>query len=360
MHTLKTLLTLTMLLLVGICFCSLPATFADEANSEKKDKQVARLATAIEDLQLSKKERKQALKLIDTYGADRAKIASEGWDRWIAEIDLIGQLQLDLETVLPEEQLVQWVNTIFKTDKDNWQYVKDERIQHRTYKFAEAGGVEIPYALFVPTTYDETKAYPIMVGLHGMECAHDTAMAFDPLLDLAEEQGYIVVTPLGYRWNSWYGSVDPGRSGRLAEQDVMRVLDIARSEFNIDKDRIYLFGHSMGGAGTYHLAGQYPDVWAGLAVINPGPFAKPDTLELCKHLPILVLQGDQDNLATTTRTWVAKMRKLGMQHIYLEVPGVGHEDFGMARIVSFFNTVQKFSRIKALIIDGQNNHAGHN
>lgn len=358
MHTLKTLLTLTMLLLVGICFCSLPATFADEANSEKKDKQVARLATAIEDLQLSKKERKQALKLIDSYGADRAKIASEGWDRWIAEIDLIGQLQLDLETVLPEEQLVQWVNTIFKTDKDNWQYVKDERIQHRTYKFAEAGGVEIPYALFVPTTYDETKAYPIMVGLHGMECAHDMIMALDPLLDLAEEQGYIVVTPLGYRWNSWYGSVDPGRSGRLAEKDVMSVLEIARSEFNIDKDRIYLFGHSMGGAGTYHLAGQYPDVWAGLAVLNPGPFASPDTLELCKHLPILVQQGDQDGLVTRTRVWVAKMQELGMQHVYDEILGGGHQTCDIEKVVSFFNIVRKYSKKKTLIIDGQNNHAG--
>ena len=71
MHTLKTLLTLTMLLLVGICFCSLPATFADEANSEKKDKQVAKLATAIEDLQLSKKERKQALSARALHDIDR-------------------------------------------------------------------------------------------------------------------------------------------------------------------------------------------------------------------------------------------------------------------------------------------------
>jgi hypothetical protein len=264
MHTLKTLLTLTMLLLVGICFCSLPAAFADEANSEKKDKQVARLATAIEDLQLSKKERKQALKLIDTYGADRAKIASEGWDRWIAEIDLIGQLQLDFETVLPEEQLVQWVNTIFKTDKDNWQYVKDKRIQHRTYKFAEAGGVEIPYALFVPSTYDEKKKYPIMVGLHGMECAHDTIMALNPLLDL------------------------------------------------------------------------------------------------CKHLPILVQQGDQDGLVTRTRIWVAKMQEIGMQHVYDEILGGGHQTCDIEKVVSFFNIVRKYSKKKTLIIDGQNNHAGQN
>jgi predicted peptidase len=342
----RTYLTLVILLLVGICLGVLPMSFADEAESENKDERITRLVKAVEALELSRKERAQAVRRIDTYAVNRGKLASEGWERWIEAINLIGKLQLDLEMVLPEEQFVKFVNAVFKNDQDNSQYVEDERIQHRTYKFAEAGGVEIPYALFVPSHYDEKKSHPIMVGLHGMECAHDTVMAFDRLLDLAEEQGYIIVTPLGYRWNSWYGSVDPGRSGRLAEKDVMSVLEIARNEFNIDEDRIYLFGHSMGGAGTYHLAGQYPDVWAGLAVVNPGPFATPDTLELCKHLPILVLQGDQDELVTTTRTWVAKMQELGMQHVYVEVPGVDHDAFGMARIVSFFNTVQKFSKKK--------------
>ena len=329
---------------LGICLGVPPTSFADEAVREKKDKRIPKLVKAVEALELSQEERAQAVKRIDTYAFDRGQLATEGWDRGIEEIDLIGELQLDLEKRLPKEQFVKFVNSVFKTDKDNWKYVKDERIQHRTYKFAEAGGVEIPYALFVPSDYDKKKSYPIMVGLHGMECAHDTIMAFDGLLDLAEEQGYIIVTPLGYRWNSWYGSVDPGRSGRLAEKDVMNVLEVARNEFIIDEDRIYLFGHSMGGAGTYHLAGQYPDVWAGLAVVNPGPFAKPDSLKLCKHLPILVLQGDQDGLVTKTRTWVAKMRELGMQHVYVEVPGVDHGAFGMARIVSFFNTVQKFSK----------------
>lgn len=77
---------------------------------------------------------------------------------------------------------------------------------------------------------------------------HDTIMVFDGLFDLAEEHGYVIVTPRGYRWNTEYGSVDPARSGRLAEKDVMNVLEVVRNEFNIDEDRIHLFGHSKGGA----------------------------------------------------------------------------------------------------------------
>ena len=46
----------------------------------------------------------------------------------------------------------------------------------------------------------------------------------------------------------------PDNLGELSEQDVMNVLAIAQDRYSIDKSRIYLWGHSMGGAGTYHLA----------------------------------------------------------------------------------------------------------
>jgi S-formylglutathione hydrolase FrmB len=41
----------------------------------------------------------------------------------------------------------------------------------------------------------------------------------------------------------------------------MHVLQLVRSEFTVDPDRIFLWGHSMGGAGTYHLAAKHPDIW---------------------------------------------------------------------------------------------------
>ena len=69
----------------------------------------------------------------------------------------------------------------------------------------------------------------------------------------------------------------------------MNVLEIVRKEFNIDGDRIYLMGHSMGGGGTWHLGLKYPDIWAGLAPIAPAIFKKPDELEKIKHIPVIVV-----------------------------------------------------------------------
>ena len=107
-------------------------------------------------------------------------------------------------------------------------------------------------------------------------------------MDLAERDGDILVTPMGYHPRGWYGSRGPGiprmlrgneadglpeNLGALAEQDVMNVLRLVTDEFNIDDDRIYLWGHSMGGAGTYHLAAKYPHVWAALGEAAPAPSA---------------------------------------------------------------------------------------
>ncbi len=184
---------------------------------------------------------------------------------------------------------------------------------------------------------------------------------------MAERDGYILVTPKGYHPRAWYGSrgagIQPMRAeddtsrlpknlGMLAEQDVMNVLQLVVNEFNIDANRIYLWGHSMGGAGTYHLAANYPHVWAALGVAAPAPHVSPDQLASFRHIPIIVLQGDMDMAVPVARTreWVAKMRELGMEHVYVEVEGGDHSTFinanaaMISKLYSFFDIVRKSER----------------
>src|SRR5690606_17779607 len=114
----------------------------------------------------------------------------------------------------------------------------------------------------------------------------------------------------------------PENLGELSERDVMNVLDIVRAEFNVDADRTYLWGHSMGGAGAYHLAAKYPDVWAAVAVAAPAPRADAiDQIDAFRHIPVLVLHGDEDDVVSVqgSRTWTTRMAELGMQFIYVEV-----------------------------------------
>ena len=236
---------------------------------------------------------------------------------------------------------------------DDERLVDDPRVQHRSYAFPGTGET-IPYAVFVPSSYDSSQSTPLIVSLHGLGRTHDWLMGYHGFLDQAEASGYIVVTPLGYIRRGWYGSraIDDMEDAKRSEQDVLNVLQLMRDEFNVDADRIYLWGHSMGGAGTYHIAARHPDLFAGLGVAAPAP--EPDApmdaiLENIKHLPILVLQGDEDTAVPVerTRAWVAKMAELGMQHVYVEIPGGDHsllisqDSENMQKFVDFFNIVRR-------------------
>jgi predicted peptidase len=142
------------------------------------------------------------------------------------------------------------------------------------------------------------------------------------------------------------GADTPRNLGELSEKDVMNVVEIVRKEFNVDEKRIYLIGHSMGGAGTWHLGSKYADTWAGLAPIAPAAFGQPTGLDKIKHIPVIVVQGDADNLVPVagTRRWVDKLKELGVTYEYLEIPGGGHGDVigtGVPKIFEFFEKQQK-------------------
>ena len=240
-----------------------------------------------------------------------------------------------------------------RQETDDEQHIDDPRVQHRNYEFPGTGE-SIPYAVFVPSSYDNSQPAPLIVSLHGLGRSHDWLMGYHGLLDQAEANGYIVVTPLGYIRRGWYGSreLDDMQDAQRSEQDVMNVLQLMRDEFSVDSNRIYLWGHSMGGAGTYHIAAKYPDIFAGLGVAAPAPEADApmnNILNNIKHLPIFVLQGDEDAAVPVerTRAWVAKMQELGMQHVYVEIPGGDHsllisqDAVNMQKFVDFFNIVRK-------------------
>jgi len=233
---------------------------------------------------------------------------------------------------------------------DDQSMITDERVQHRSYTF-EPTGETLPYAVFVPTSYTAGSPSPLVVSLHGLGRTYDWLMGYDGLLDYAEAYGFIVVTPLGYVRRGWYGSrpTETAVHAEHSEADVMNVIALVRNEFSVDEERTYLWGHSMGGAGTYHIAVRNPGMFAALAVAAPAPRAdlSPTVLSPIRDTPILVLQGTEDELVPVERTrqWVAAMRSLGMPHLYIELEGADHTDFiarnrtNMRKVMNFFDTV---------------------
>jgi predicted peptidase len=95
--------------------------------------------------------------------------------------------------------------------------------------------------------------------------------------------------------------------------------------YNIDADRIYLTGHSMGGYGTWSVAMSHPEVFAALAPISGGSNT-PAGMSKIAHIPQLVVHGDTDPTVPVerSRTMVAAGKKIGAEIKYIEVPGGDH------------------------------------
>ena len=215
--------------------------------------------------------------------------------------------------------------------------VLEDQIETGSYLF-EPTNEEIEYALFKPSSYDGSEKAPLVVLLHGLGSNPGQVIRYQGLTPEAEEHGFLVVAPFGYNSRGWYGSRGPGKSGfrdvetdpenlgELSEQDGSNVIERTLKELNIDRSRVYLRGHSMGGAGTWHFARKMPDLWAGLAPMAPAAFGVPEGLEDIKHIPVIVIQGDEDRLVPVegTRRWVARLEEIGTKHTYIEIPGGNH------------------------------------
>lgn len=229
----------------------------------------------------------------------------------------------------------------------------DPRVQQKSYTLPT--GEEMNYTLYVSSKVRPGVPAPMIVALHGYG-GDSNFIVRDKLVDEAEQGGYVVVGPMGYNFTGWYGSpviligggpAKPANLAELSELDVLNVMAIAQHDYTIDPNRIYLMGHSMGGAGTIFMGQKHSEIWAAAAAIAPAAFMmQRDEKTLLGHfkeakLPLMITQGADDNIVPPagTRTWAAAMDALGMEHEYLEKPGLDHGTIigpSMAEIFRFF------------------------
>jgi len=264
--------------------------------------------------------------------------------------------RLELRTFDPEKDLAAAaaVAASAKSGKDPFAARTGDFKRHY---LLDAAHEIVPYRMYVPTAYNGSKAYPLIVALHGLGGTEDSFFdGYNKVLPpLAESHGYIVAAPLGYRVDGSYGwglgtpPPDPAtkRTQELSEQDVMQVLERVRRQYKIDENRIYLMGHSMGGIGTWKIAPKYPDVWAAIAPISGN--GAPDTLEKIRNVPEIIVHGDNDPTVNVSgsRTMVARLKELGVEHKYIEVPGGLHSDVvapNIAAIIEFFDGHRKIAK----------------
>lgn len=137
---------------------------------------------------------------------------------------------------------------------------------------------------------------------------------------------------------------EENRKLELSEKEVMNVLELMKRDYRIDEQRIYLMGHSMGGYGTWHLGQRYQQIWAALAPSSGR--GNPETLQRIKHIPQFVVHVDADMTVSVegSRAMVAEMKRLGIEHRYIEVAGGDHNNIvapNFRAMFDFFDSHRK-------------------
>ena len=214
--------------------------------------------------------------------------------------------------------------------------------QYRVYEFPGTGE-SIPYRLFVPSRWTPTTRLPLLVTLRAGTSVDNSYRSQNDFVKQAEQRGYLVVTPMGYRplRQPYYGS--PYRIARpsaaapaegwtaqeneRAEQDVLNMIDLVSEEYNVDRARIYLHGQNPSGSGALYLGAKYPERFAAL-VISSAPIVYDsypfDRLQ--GHTALMVIHGDQDttNPLEASRRMADAAKAAGVDTVYATVPGGTH------------------------------------
>jgi predicted esterase len=201
---------------------------------------------------------------------------------------------------------------------------------------SDVDDTEQPYGLYIPKNFDSKKKYPLVIMLHGAGSNHrlslrrvfgksnapgesdvEVSRTFPEFRDV----DYIVASP--------YARGTMGYQG-IAEKDVMDVLADVKKRFNIDEDRTYLTGLSMGGGGTLWIGLTRPDLWAAIVPVCPAPpTGTEDLAPNALNYPSWFHHGDKDQAVpvAVSRDWTKKLKDLGYQVEYTEYPGVNHNSW---------------------------------
>jgi predicted peptidase len=153
-----------------------------------------------------------------------------------------------------------------------------------------SSGNDVDYLLYLPKNYTASgKKVPLMLFLHGRGESNgplSVVAKWGPPRRLAagEQMKYLVVSPQCPPESFW--SKDDQQS------QLVELLQHIRTAYNIDNDRIYLTGLSMGGYGTWKLAANHPDTFAA-AVPICGKGDPKDAVKL-RDLPIWAWHGTDD------------------------------------------------------------------
>lgn len=147
----------------------------------------------------------------------------------------------------------------------------------------EHEGNEYRYLLHTPTTYDDDRAAPLVVVVHGCQTTAAEMQETARVDEVAEREGFVVLYPdvdahgraqEGPLRDCWRFA-DPATLTRGGSDTgaIVAMTRRAMEERTIDAERVYVVGVSAGGLMTAALAATHPDLYAAVGLLATAGFA---------------------------------------------------------------------------------------
>jgi poly(3-hydroxybutyrate) depolymerase len=159
---------------------------------------------------------------------------------------------------------------------------------------------------------------PLIVFLHGAGCVNmdvedlteDLVNCLTP--EMKKDFPFVVISPASWR-HGW------------KVPQILQILDEATVRWNIDPNRIYLTGNSMGGFGTFQIACDSPKTFAAIVPVCGG--GDPSKAERLKTVPTWAFHGDADDVVPyeCSEKMIDAMKEVGHNDARLtNMYGAGH------------------------------------
>jgi predicted esterase len=172
-----------------------------------------------------------------------------------------------------------------------------------------AGKASTALRLMVPDSAKDGKALPLVIALHGLTGSENLffeAYGAGLLVKLCQERGWLLAAP---------------RTASAATAlDLME--ELARI-YPVDKDRVFVLGHSLGAGQAFKTAELAPSRIAAVAALGGGAAVRPKMAPL--RVPIFIGVGTKDLARVAAKGLRNKLDKLGMTTVeYKEYEGIEH------------------------------------